>query len=215
MRMHLVALLAVLVLVGCGGATENPYRGVYLLLDTSGSSAEELTKAQQMVNYYLGVLSAGDSIAVARIDSGSFSETDIIAQVTFDARPSQMNAQKRGFATVVDRFVSSVESAQFTDVSGGLLRAKAFLSASGAGQKYILIYSDLLEELPEGENRDVNYELDGFQVFALNVTQLREESIDPSLYQSRVSDWQTKVEQGGGQWQVVDDLDRTEVLALD
>ncbi|WP_320825551.1 VWA domain-containing protein [Reinekea sp.] len=215
MRVHLVALLAVLVLVGCGRTAQEPDRGVYLLLDTSGTSAEELQRAQQMVNYYLGVLSVGDSFAVARIDRGSFSERDIIAQVTLDARPSQMNAQKRGFANVVDHFISSVESAQYTDISGGLLQAEEYLSAVGAGQKYILIYSDLLEELPEGYNRDFSYELDGFQVFALNVTQLRAETIDPALYQARLSDWQTKVEQGGGQWQVINDLDRIEALAFD
>ncbi|WP_320825700.1 VWA domain-containing protein [Reinekea sp.] len=215
MNRNLIALFALLVLVGCGRAADNPYRGVYLLLDTSGIHSGELEKAQQIVNSYLAVLKAGDSFAVARIDSGSLSEKDIIAQVTFDGRPSHMNAQKREFANVVDRFVGSVESAEYTDISGGLLQAMVFLRATGAVQKYILIYSDLREELPEGYKSDFSYELDGFQVFALNVTQLREENIDPSLYSGRLNDWQTKVEQGGGQWQAVNDLDSTEVLALD
>ena len=215
MRAALVTLLALMMLSGCMRQTQNPYRGVYLLLDTSGTYTEELEKAQRVINYYLGSLGAGDSFAVARIDSGSFSEKDIIAKVTFDGRPSQMNAQKREFAKVINLFIGSVESAQYTDISGGLLQAVEFLNETNAGQKSILIYSDLREELPEGYNRNFSYELDGFQVFALNVTKLREDNIDPSEYLSRLTDWQAKVEQGGGQWQVVNDLDRIDALALD
>ena len=215
MRMTLVTLLVLVMLAGCTRQTQNPYRGVYLLLDTSGTYTEELEKAQRVINYYLGSLGAGDSFAVARIDSGSFSEKDIIAKVTFDGRPSQMNAQKREFAKVINLFIGSVESAQYTDISGGLLQAVEFLNETNAGQKSILIYSDLREELPEGYNRNFSYELDGFQVFALNVTKLREDNIDPSEYLSRLTDWQAKVEQGGGQWQVVNDLDRIDALAFD
>jgi hypothetical protein len=201
-------------MLSCSSGTTNPYRGVYLLLDTSGTYTEELVKAQQIINYYLGTLSAGDSFAVARIDSGSFSEKDIIAKVTFDGRPSQMNAQKREFAAAVGNFVDSVNSAQYTDISGGLLQAVEFLNETEAGQKYVLIYSDLKEELPEGYKRDFDYELDGFKVFALNVTKLREDNIDPQVYMDRLESWQSKVENGGGSWHVVNDLDRTEALAL-
>ncbi|MBU2863065.1 VWA domain-containing protein [Reinekea forsetii] len=201
-------------MLSCSSGTENPYRGVYLLLDTSGTYTEELVKAQQIINYYLGTLSAGDSFAVARIDSGSFSEKDIIAKVTFDGRPSQMNAQKREFAKAVSDFVASVNSAQYTDISGGLLQAVEFLNETEAGQKYVLIYSDLKEELPEGYKRDFDYQLEGFNVFALNVTKLREDNIDPQVYMDRLELWQTKVETGGGEWHIVNDLDRTEALAL-
>ncbi|EAR08261.1 hypothetical protein MED297_13962 [Reinekea sp. MED297] len=197
------------------GEQPDPYRGVYLLLDTSGTYTEELKKAQQIINYYLGTLTAGDSFAVARIDSGSFSEKDIIAKVTFDGRPSQMNAQKREFALAINEFVESVESAQYTDISGGLLQAVEFLNETGAGQKVVLIYSDLREELPEGYQRDFDYELDGFQVYALNVTKLREDNVDPNLYMNRLTNWQQKVESGGGEWIVVNDLDRTDALALE
>ncbi len=209
-----IGMLCLVVLAGCS-QPENPYRGVYLLLDTSGTYTTELKKAQQIINYYLGTLTAGDSFAVARIDSGSFSEKDIIAKVTFDGRPSQMNEQKKAIATVVNDFVDGVESARYTDISGGLLQAVEFLNETGAGQKYILIYSDLREELPEGYKRDFDFELDGFKVFALNVTKLREDNIDPTVYMSRLAHWEEKVNDGGGEWVVINDLDRTEALALD
>ena len=40
-----------------------------------------------------------DSIAVARIDTGSFTEKNIIAKTTLDERPSTANQQKRAFAS--------------------------------------------------------------------------------------------------------------------
>lgn len=214
MKKIFVIGLFIISLLGCS-ETENPYRGVYLLLDTSGTYTLELKKAQQIINYYLGTLTAGDSFAVARIDSGSFSEKDIIAKVTFDGRPSQMNAQKRDFSNAVNEFIENVDSAQYTDISGGLLQAIEFLNEADVGKKYVLIYSDLREELPDGYKRDFSFDLDGFSVFALNVTKLREDNIDPQVYMTRLSDWQHKVEQGGGQWHIVNDLERTESLALD
>src|SRR5207249_9905182 len=62
--------------------------GVYLLVDTSGSYNRQLNKAEQIVLYALSRLQPLDSIAVARIDAGSFSEKNIIAKASFDDRPS-------------------------------------------------------------------------------------------------------------------------------
>jgi hypothetical protein len=103
-------------------------RGVYLLLDTSGTYTAELKKAQQIINYLLGILGPGDSMVVARIDSGSFSEKDIVAKVTFDSRPSVSNEQKKRFAQTVDKFVKSVRGSKYTDISGGLLQAIEYLN---------------------------------------------------------------------------------------
>jgi len=189
-------------------------RGVYLLLDTSGTYTRELQKAQQIIHYLLGTLEPGDSLVVARIDSGSFSEKDIIAKVTFDPRPSASNAQKRDFAKQVDNFVKSVKSSPYTDISGGLLQAVEFLNETQVGKKYVLIYSDLKEELPEGYVRNFDIVLDGFQVKALNVTKLRTDNVNPQDYLSRLEDWKVKVEQGGGDWDVVNDLDREDALLL-
>ena len=97
--------------------------GVYLLLDTSGTYTRELRKAQQIINYLLGTLGPGDSLVVARIDSGSFSEKDIVAKVTFDSRPSISNNQKKMFAQTEDKFEKSVRGSKYTDITGVLLQA--------------------------------------------------------------------------------------------
>ena len=54
--------------------------GVYMLVDTSGTYRQEIDKAGQIIRYALSRLEATDSFAVARIDTGSFSEKDIVAK---------------------------------------------------------------------------------------------------------------------------------------
>jgi len=81
------ACLAALAAASCGPAAPHN-TGVYLLLDTSGTYREELDKAKQIINYTLARLDGLDTFAVARIDTGSFSEQDIMAKLTLDDRPS-------------------------------------------------------------------------------------------------------------------------------
>ena len=121
-----------------------------MLLDTSGTYNAELIKAEQIIRFTLSRLDAKDSFAVARIDTGSFSEKDIIAKTSFDDRPSAINRQKRLFAQQVSEFVETATPAQYTDITGGLLQAVEFLNEKGTGTKTILIFSDLKEDLEEG-----------------------------------------------------------------
>ena len=193
-------------ITGCSDSKSRS-KGVYMLLDTSGTYALELKKAQTILNYLLGVLQPGDTLAVARIDTGSFSEKDIVAKVTFDDRPSYANNQKRTFQQEVNSFVSTVKSSQYTDISGGILQAIEYLNEQGSGQKYILIFSDLKQELAKGYKRDIPFQLQGFNVIALNVTKLRADNIDPRKYQDRLTRWQGEVESGGGTWSIINDLE--------
>ena len=197
--------------VGCTQQS-NHTKGVYMLLDTSGTYAVELNKARSIINYLLGTLQPGDTMAVGRIDTGSFSEKDIVAKVTFDARPSMANNQKRVFQTKVKTFVKGVRQSSYTDISGGMLQAIEYLTECGSGNKYILIFSDLKEELARGYVRDVPFELSGFHVIALNVTKLRTDNQDPKKYLARVEKWREKTENGGGTWRVINDLERLDNL---
>ena len=202
-----IVLLLLILLASCSNDTAPRNAGVYMLLDTSGTYAEELAKAEQIIRYTLTKLDATDSFAVARIDTGSFSEKDIIAKASFDDRPSAVNRQKRLFAQQVSEFVENVTPAPYTDITGGLLQAVEFLNEKGTGTKTILIFSDLKEDLKEGYVRDIEVPLEGFNVIALNVTKLRSDNIDPREYLSRLQEWQGRVEKTGGQWRVINDLD--------
>ncbi len=200
----------VLALAGCSGEAAPTSRGVYLLMDTSGTYTQELDKAQALINALLAKLDAGDSFAVARIDTGSFTEKDIVARVTFDDRPSVTNQQKRKFRDEVDHFVRQIKPAAYTDITGGILQAAEYLNEKNPGRKTILIFSDLKEDLKKGYMRDIPLTVDGFEVIAINVTKLRSDNVDPREYMTRLEDWQRKVELGGGTWRVINDLDRLE-----
>lgn len=204
--------LIFVLLASCSSDTAPRNSGVYMLLDTSGTYAEELVKAEQIIRYTLSRLDATDTFAVARIDTGSFSERDIIAKASFDDRPSAVNRQKRLFAEQVSEFVENAKPSSYTDITGGLLQAVEFLNEKGTGKKTILIFSDLKEDLESGYIRDIEIELQGFEVIALNVTKLRSDNIDPREYLGRLEEWQGKVEKTGGEWRVINDLDGLEGL---
>lgn len=195
------------VLVSCSSDKTPRNTGVFMLIDTSGTYTEELDKAEQIIRYTLSKLDATDSFAVARIDTGSFSEKDIVAKASFDDRPSAVNRQKRLFAQQVSDFVASADPSPYTDITGGLLQAVEFLNEKGTGSKTILIFSDLKEDLEAGYIRDIDVPLQGFDVIALNVTKLRSDNIDPREYLDRLEQWQGRVEKTGGEWRVINDLD--------
>ena len=164
------AILLATLVTGCNQDAGPQNRGVYLLMDTSGTYTKELNEAVKLINVILIKLEPGDSFAVARIDTGSFSEKDIISKMTFDTRPSAANQQKRKFREKIDKFIKNVKPASHTDITGGLLQAIEYLNEKEPGMKEILIYSDLKEDLPKGFVRDIPLQLQGFNVVALNVT---------------------------------------------
>jgi len=208
MKKTFVFMIAfVVILTGCAD-TKKHSKGVYMLLDTSGTYALELKKAQLILNHLLATLQPMDTLVVARIDTVSFSEKDIIAKVTFYQRPSVANNQKRAFQKKIDKFTSKVKSSKYTDISGGLYQAIEYLNKADPGKKYILIFSDLKEELKKEDVKDVPFQLAGFNVIALNVTKLRANIRDPIKYMERVEQWRKKIESGNGQWRVVNDLER-------
>lgn len=211
MKNYLLFVSAIFALSGCGEPVARN-TGAYLLLDTSGTYSQELEKAEHIINYTLTRLDATDSFAVARIDTASFSEKDIVAKVTFDDRPSTANRQKRQFSQQIAAFTRNTKSAQNTDITGGILQAIEYLNEKNPGRKVIFIFSDMKEDLVKGYVRDIPLELDGFEVVALNVTKLRSDNIDPRKYLDRLEDWKRRIESGGGTWRVINDLDRLETL---
>ena len=187
-------------------------RGVYMLLDTSGTYTKELKQAQRVINYVLSQLDSGDAFAVARVDTGSFSEKDIVAKVTFKDQPSKANHQKRVFREKINKFVKVVKGSAYTDITGGILQGIEFLNEAGTGHNTILIFSDLKEELRKGYKRDIPLSVNNYSVVALNVTKLRSDNIDPREYLDRLEKWRLKVESGGGEWRVINDMARLEKI---
>lgn len=207
----LILGLVIILIPGCTGNKKHN-KGVYMLLDTSGTYALELDKAHAVIKYLLGTLQPADTLAVARIDTGSFSEKDIIAKAKFDQRPSVANDQKRAFVNKIDEFVKNVKSAQYTDIEGGLLQAIDYLNETAVGEKYIIIFSDLKQELAKGHIRGDVFNLTGFEVIALNVTKLNEDIRAPKNYLSRVEEWRAKIEKAGGEWKRINEMDHIDQI---
>lgn len=203
-----VTFIAALLLSGCVDQKAHT-QAVYMMIDTSGTYAKQVVKAQRIVNYLLGTLNPGDSLAVARVKSRSFSEKDIIYKATFEKIPSKANEQKRAFRAAMDNFareVSKSGGSAYTDITGGLIQAAEFLTETGSQNKTVIIFSDMQEEIGKGTVRDFPIELSGIRIIALNVVKLRTDNVDPRRYLGRLQDWEKRVTAAGAlKWKVVND----------
>jgi len=206
-RRQFLLSVPALALAGCGDPRSHRH-AVYMLVDTSGTYAQEAGKAVLIINYLLGTLQPGDSLAVARVQSRSFSEKDIIAKATFDSRPSQANAQKRAFHDKINAAFRNVSGSRYTDITGGLIQGAEFLNEGGAGSKTIIIFSDMQEELDKVTVRSFPISLKEIRVIAVNVVKLKTDNVDPRRYLGRLDEWKARVEKAGAsEWRVVNDLD--------
>jgi len=206
-RTALLLALGLLAVTSCA-SSRNHAQAVYMLVDTSGSYAAEVTKAHIIINYLLGTLQPGDSLAVARVVSRSFSEKDIVAKVTFDARPSVANAQKRAFSAAIGEFAKHVVPTAHTDITGAIIQGAEYLKETGAGTKTILIFSDMDEDLDKATIRDFPIDLKNIRVVAINVIKLRADNVDPRLYIGRLDWWKHRVLKAGAtKWKVINDLE--------
>ena len=186
-------LLSTLALAASGCSDPRSHRNaVYMLVDTSGTYAREANKALLIVNYLLGTLEPGDSLAVARVKSRSFTEKDIIAKATFDTRPSQANAQKRAFRDKIDAAFKTVPGSAYTDITGGLIQGAEFLNEGGAGNKTIIIFSDMQEELDKVTVRNFPISLKNIRIIAVNVVKLTTDNVDPRRYLGRLDEWRAR-----------------------
>jgi hypothetical protein len=208
----LSSLAVATVISGCADPRSHTH-AVYMLVDTSGTYAQEANKAQIIVNYLLGTLQPGDSLAIARVQSRSFSEKDIIAKARFDTRPSQSNVQKRAFKDKMEGYFKGVKGAAYTDITGGLIQGAEFLNETGAGTKTILIFSDMQEELDKATVRNFAISLKNIRVIAVNVTKLKTDNVDPRRYLGRLEAWQKRVEAAGAsEWRVINDIEHLDAI---
>ena len=210
MKKYLLAALtalAILSMQGCGDSRMHT-QAVYMLVDTSGTYAKHADNAVKIVSYLLATLNPGDSLAVAKVASRSFTEKDIIDKVTFDTRPSRAIAQKRAFKARLEKFARTVEPSAFTDITGGILQGAEYLNETRAGNKTIVIFSDMEEDLDKGAVRNFPIRLKGIRIVALNVTKLRSDNADPRKYIERLAHWKKRVLKAGAKdWVVINDLD--------
>jgi hypothetical protein len=198
---------------GCGPQISHN-QAVYMLVDTSGTYAKEVAKAQLVIRYILGNLNPGDTLAVGQVKSRSFTEKDIVAKVSLSKDPLQANAQKKMFSEQIAKFAKSTagnSGSKYTDITGGVLQAAEFLNEAGARRKTIIIFSDMQEDLDQQTVRDFPIKLDGIGLVALNVTKLSADNEDPRRYLDRLQRWERRARTAGAtDWRVVNDMEHLE-----
>ncbi len=180
-------------LLACSGERHN--RSVYVLVDFTDISETQQQELKQVMLFLLAKLQPGESLALARIDSRHTDEKDVLARMTFDQRPSIANSQKRAFIRLMDNLDGRADSEK-VDITGSILRALEYLNGTPAGQRYILLFSDLNEEQKNGRTKDFPISFNNARVVTVHA--IDESMSETEQFNKRLEYWRARVEQGGG-----------------
>lgn len=139
-------------------------------------------------------MNPGDSLSLIAIDSSSYDEKNIRAQLTLDYQPSHANTQRIEFAQKLDAFAKAKESSKYTDISGAMMLCSGYLKSTQAGTQLMFIFSDMKEELKPGLKRSFDAdEFENIHIAAMNVIKLNTDNNNPQLYRSRMKNWGERV----------------------
>jgi hypothetical protein len=207
-------LLALPLVLSCTSG-KNYAQAVVALVDVSGTYADQKPEVVNVIKRgILPKMQPGDSLFVIRIDDESYKKTNVEGQVTLDARPSRANAQKLAFASQLDEFASKHQRSRYTDIRGALMLGAEYLKETGAGQRTMVVFSDLEEDLPRGVKRTLAPdEFAGMRIVAMNVKKLSADNANPSAYRARLVSWQQQFKSHGAkEFQVVLEPDKLDEL---
>ena len=212
MRRLAAILLASVMAAGVACTDASHYaRATAILVDVSGTYADQKPEVVRIIQRgLLPKARPGDSLFLLRIDNQSYEKGNLEASVTLDPQPSKANAQKLRFARRLDAFAKARRASGHTDITGALMLAAEYLRETGAGEKTIVVFSDMKENLPKGVRRKLGPgELDGIRVVAMNVKKLARDNINPAIYRRRLAAWEKKLLAAGASgWQVVLDPEK-------
>lgn len=194
------------------GGNVQEAKAVYVLVDTSGVYNKQFDKVQTVLRHLLRTLQPGDSLALARIDSISFSDKDIVARMTFDSRPSMANSQKRAFLEMIDNYSKDIRLKKHTDIIGGALQAIEYLNETGVDNKYVVIFSELKEETREDHVKNFPVSFSGINVIAIDASQPQDKNSVSKKYKKRLEHWKDRVEAGSGNWKLTGDITQLDSL---
>jgi hypothetical protein len=198
MRRALPCLAIALLALGCEDGRRYD-QALAVLVDVSGTYADERGEVVKILKReVLPSLEPGDTLLVVRIDSESYQKENVEALVTLDPRPSRANAQKLGVAKKLDAFARRGGRSEFTDLPGAMMLAAEYLREIPSGNRVMLVFSDMREDLPKGAKRRLDEkEFDGIHVVAMNVKRLATDNADPQRFRTRLARWERAVTRSG------------------
>jgi len=200
-----VAILFLAQALGIVACTESacPPRASYLLLEAAQLKSPPV---QALVDYSLGALQPGESVGMACLGTGNFSEKDVIARVSLDARPSVALQQKYLLRKKLDQFFPVSRPGSQLDVAGAVLYALTCLNETGAEERYVVLFVNFKrEQIPE-RIKEFPLQMDQCHVIAVDLDEGDLSGPEQDAAAKRLETWKDWVEAGGGLWEVVSDL---------
>lgn len=189
-------------LTGCGIITATD-KSVFVLVDVSGTYAANVDSSILSTRIMTSKLRTNDWVGFAQLSSCSFSDEGLVVRERLPSVPSQAAAAKTRIFTKLNAYGETVQPTAFTDIKGALRYATNELEQTGDGSKYIVIFSDMIEDVsPDCPTQDLDVDLEGITVIASNVTKAKSDERDPQAYFDRLDTWRTYVESSGGEWVV-------------
>jgi hypothetical protein len=202
---RVVAILFLAQALGIAACTESARapRASYLLLETARLKSPPV---QALVDYFLGAVQPGESVGMACLGTGHFSEKDVIARVSLDARPSVAMQQKHLLRKKLDQFSPFPRPGSELDVAGALLYALTCLNETGAEERYVILFVNFKrEQIPE-RVKEFPLQMDECHVIAVDLDEGDLSGREQDAAAKRLETWKDWVEAGGGRWEVVSDL---------
>ncbi len=161
-----------------------------------------------------GTAGPGDALAVALITDGSFTDEAVLYEGRLAGRPSAIARLKRRLGARLDALALAPRPAPHTDISGTLLQAADALARLGPQERWLVIFSDLDEDLRHGLRRARLPELAGVRVIAAEVHKLPADNRDPERYYARLARWRERLLAAGASgWHVATAMEAAALMA--
>jgi hypothetical protein len=208
LRAAAAALGAALALGGCDGLVTRDDQAVFVLIDVSGTYFAELDDSVRGAKLLTSTLNAGDRLVVAEIGSCSFDDDAIAIDARLPDRPSEAAAAKGAALAALDAYEARAARTENTDIHGALLQAVDRFSRTPSSRHVVIVFSDLVEDPAPGcGSAAAPLDLEGVTVIAANVIKLDADARAPDAYFARLEDWRARVEDAGGRFVLVDDVE--------
>jgi hypothetical protein len=209
-----ILALAALLASSCT-SSRNYAQAIVALVDVSGTYVDQKDEVVNIIRRgILPKMNPGDSLFVIRIDGESYKRDNLEGGMTLDVRPSRANAQKLDFSTKLDKFAHRVDHAKHTDIRGAMMLGAEYLKETGAGNRTMIVFSDLEEDLGKGVVRNLAPdEFSGMRIVAMNVKKLTGDNKNPTVYRDRLASWKKQaMSHGARDFQVLLESDKLEEL---
>lgn len=208
-----VCAIAIVTLAACGLVTSTN-RSVFVVFDVSGTYVKAVPDATKYANLMIAQLQPGDWLGVSQIGACSFSEKQIVLQRELPETPSMASTAKRELFAQLAAYADGVKSAKYTDIRGALAQAAFELHQRPEAERYIILFSDMVEEYEKSCNTaNTKLDLTGINVIAANV--IKSNPADPDKYFALLDKWEKTVKEAGGTWSLAASPDQLPKLVAE